>query len=55
MSERAGLLDTSVIIAREVIGELGEIPERVTVSVMTIGERELEVASAQDATTREPG
>ena len=38
MTERAGLLDTSVFIAREVMRELGEVPERVTVSVMTIGD-----------------
>ena len=53
MTERAGLLDTSVFIAREVMRELGEVPERVTVSVMTIGELELGVVSSSDPATRE--
>ncbi len=33
--------------------ELGEVPERVTVSVMTIGELELGVVSSSDPATRE--
>lgn len=52
MNEPAGLLDTSVFIAREVARPLGELPTRVTVSVVTIGELELGVLSASDATSR---
>ena len=52
MSEPTGLLDTSVFIAREVGRPLGELPVRVTVSVMTIGELELGVLSATDNATR---
>ncbi len=52
MSEPAGLLDTSVFIAREVERPLGELPVRVTVSVVTIGELELGVLSASDAAAR---
>ena len=52
MSEPAGLLDTSVFIAREVERPLGELPARVTVSVVTIGELELGVSSAADAGSR---
>jgi len=52
LSESAGLLDTSVFIAREVQRPLGELPERVTVSVVTIGELELGVLSAVDAVSR---
>ncbi|MGH2366367.1 MAG: PIN domain-containing protein [Chloroflexota bacterium] len=51
MSE-AGLLDTSVFIAREVDRPLGDLPDRVTVSVVTIGELELGVLSAVDAASR---
>lgn len=52
MSEPAGVLDTSVFIAREVGRPLGELPVRVTVSVITIGELTLGVLSASDATSR---
>ncbi|HUY63720.1 MAG TPA: PIN domain-containing protein [Acidimicrobiales bacterium] len=52
MSVVAGLLDTSVFVAREADRPLGELPERVTVSVVTLGELELGVLSAADATTR---
>jgi predicted nucleic acid-binding protein len=52
LSEPAGLLDTSVFIAREDERPLGELPARVTVSVVTIGELELGVLSAQDAASR---
>ena len=52
MSDPAGLLDTSVFIASEVGRPLGELPERVTVSVVTIGELELGVLSAADGTSR---
>ena len=48
----AGLLDTSVFIAREVVRPLGELPERVSVSVVTVGELELGVLAARDATAR---
>jgi len=52
LSDPAGLLDTSVFIAREVDRPLGELPDRVTVSVVTIGELELGVLSAVDDTSR---
>jgi len=52
VSEAAGLLDTSVFIAREVERPLGELPTRVMVSVITIGELELGVLSAVDASSR---
>lgn len=44
----AGLLDTSVFIARETARPLGELPERVAVSVVTIGELQLGVLSASE-------
>jgi predicted nucleic acid-binding protein len=50
--EWAGLLDTSVFIAREVERPLAELPTRVAVSVVTIGELELGLLSAQDASSR---
>jgi len=48
----AGLLDTSVFIARETARALGETPDRVAVSVVTIGELQLGVLNASDDTTR---
>jgi hypothetical protein len=48
----AGLLDTSVFIARESGRGLGELPDRVAVSVVTIGELQLGVLSAADDATR---
>lgn len=48
----AGLLDTSVFIARETDCTLGELPERVAVSVVTIGELQLGVLAATDAERR---
>jgi len=48
----AGLLDTSVFIARESGRPLGQLPERVAVSVVTIGELQLGVLSATDAARR---
>lgn len=48
----AGLLDTSVFIARETRRPLGELPERVAVSVVTIGELQLGVLVAPDDATR---
>ena len=52
MSDSAGLLDTSVFIARETDRPLGALPNRVTVSVVTIGELELGVYSAADSVRR---
>jgi len=52
LSEPAGLLDTSVFIAREIERPLGELPHRVMVSVITIGELELGVLSAVDFASR---
>lgn len=48
----AGLADTSVFIAREQGRPLGELPERVAVSVVTLAELELGVLNARDAATR---
>jgi predicted nucleic acid-binding protein len=48
----AGLLDTSVFIARETDRPLGELPERVAVSVVTIGELQLGVLAATDPERR---
>jgi predicted nucleic acid-binding protein len=47
-----GLLDTSVFIARESDRPLGELPERVAVSVVTIGELQLGVLCAADGSVR---
>lgn len=53
MSEpSAGLLDTSVFIAREDGRVLGELPDRVAVSVVTIGELQLGVLNAADDAIR---
>jgi predicted nucleic acid-binding protein len=51
-SPSAGLLDTSVFIARESGRPLGELPERVAVSVITIGELQLGVLNASDDDAR---
>jgi len=48
----AGILDTSVFIAREAGRPLGELPDRVAVSVVTIGELSLGVLAASDDETR---
>jgi predicted nucleic acid-binding protein len=48
----AGLLDTSVFIARETGRELSELPQRVAVSVVTIGELQLGVLNAGDDEAR---
>ena len=48
----SGLLDTSVFIARETGGPLGELPPRVAVSVVTIGELQIGVLAATDPATR---
>jgi predicted nucleic acid-binding protein len=47
-----GLADTSVFIAREEGRRIGELPERLAISVVTLGELELGVLSASDAATR---
>ncbi len=46
----SGLLDTSVFIARETARPLGRLPDRVAVSVVTIGELELGVLAAEGET-----
>lgn len=48
----AGLLDTSVFIARESGRPLAELPDRVAVSVVTIGELQLGVLNARDDASR---
>lgn len=47
-----GLLDTSVFIAAEANRPLGALPDRVAVSVVTIGELELGVLAADDDDVR---
>lgn len=47
-----GLLDTSVFIARESGRPLAELPERIAVSVVTIGELELGVLLAASEEVR---
>jgi len=44
----AGLLDTSVFIARETGRPPGKLPSRVAISVVTIGELQLGVLNATD-------
>jgi predicted nucleic acid-binding protein len=51
-SSSSGLLDTSVFIARETGRPLGELPDRVAVSVVTIGELQLGVLNAPDDVAR---
>jgi predicted nucleic acid-binding protein len=48
----SGLLDTSVFIARETRRPLGELPDHVAVSVVTIGELQLGVLNAPDTDSR---
>ena len=48
----SGLLDTSVFIARETGRPIGELPDRVAVSVVTLGELELGVLAAANEETR---
>ncbi|HEV7399676.1 MAG TPA: PIN domain-containing protein [Solirubrobacterales bacterium] len=50
--QTAGLLDTSVFIARETGRPLSELPDRVALSVVTIGELQLGVLKAGDDATR---
>lgn len=47
-----GLLDTSVFIARESGRTMAQLPERVALSVITIGELQLGVLHARDPMTR---
>lgn len=47
-----GLLDTSVFIARESGRVIAKLPERVALSVITIGELQLGVLNATDPVTR---
>ncbi|MFI4989714.1 MAG: PIN domain-containing protein [Solirubrobacterales bacterium] len=48
----SGLLDTSVFIAHETGRPLAELPAHVAVSVITIGELQLGVLAAPEASTR---
>lgn len=48
----AGLLDTSVFIAKEVDRPLGELPDRAAVSVVTISELKLGVLNAESDSAR---
>jgi predicted nucleic acid-binding protein len=48
----AGLLDTSIFIARENGRSLAELPDQVAVSVVTIGELQLGVLNSADDATR---
>lgn len=53
MSEKsAGLLDTSAFIAQESGRPLGKLPDRVAVSVVTIGELQLGVLNAAEDNVR---
>jgi predicted nucleic acid-binding protein len=47
-----GLLDTSVFIARESGRAVANLPQRVALSVITIGELQLGVLNADDSLTR---
>lgn len=47
-----GLLDTSVFIAREQARPLGAMPKEIAVSVVTLGELELGVLSAEHGDAR---
>ena len=48
----SGLLDTSIFIANEVGRPLGHLPDRVAVSVVTLGELELGILAADDDEVR---
>jgi predicted nucleic acid-binding protein len=48
----SGLLDTSVFVARETGRQLEELPSKVAVSVVTIGELQLGVLVASDPSAR---
>ena len=47
-----GLLDTSIFIAQEQARPLAALPQEIAVSVVTLGELELGVLSADDGDTR---
>jgi predicted nucleic acid-binding protein len=51
-SAEAGLLDTSVFIAREDARPLGALPDRVAISVVTIGELQRGVLNAANDEAR---
>lgn len=51
-ADAAGLLDTSVFIARESGRPLQELPARVAVSVVTLGELQLGVLAARNSGQR---
>lgn len=48
----SGLLDTGIFIAREAARPLGRLPDRVAVSVISLGELELGVLAADDDDVR---
>ena len=52
MTAPVGLLDTSIFIARENGRSLGALPQRVAVSVVTIGELQLGVLHSDDDAVR---
>lgn len=52
MTAPAGLLDTSVFIASETGRPVRPLPERVAISVVTIGELQLGVLAADDPAVR---
>jgi predicted nucleic acid-binding protein len=49
---KRGIADTSVFVAQEAGRELGDLPERIAVSVVTAAELELGVLRAKDTDTR---
>lgn len=49
---KRGIADTSVFVAQEVGRKLGELPEKLAVSVITAAELELGVLRAQDTEIR---
>jgi predicted nucleic acid-binding protein len=51
-SAAVGLADTSIFIARESGRTVGSLPDRLAVSVVTVGELRLGLLNADDRTTR---
>ncbi len=49
---KQGIADTSVFVAQETGRDLGELPEKIAVSVITAAELELGVLRAHDTETR---
>ncbi len=49
---KRGIADTSVFVAQEVGRNLGELPEKLAISVITAAELELGVLRAKDTDTR---